>query len=258
MMLSIARSWRDRHPKMGCRSLYYSIKSSGASMPMGVNAFERLMSREGLTVRRIKRSIPMTSDGKGRKTYTNLTNGLILNGINQLVVADITHIRIEDQWHYLFCLKDVYSQRLISLTPSKDMRAEKAVATLQDLVKIRGKSSLKGCIHHSDNGSQYDAFIFLDRLSSLEMEVSRAENCIENGSSEQMHHITKNMYIKPAYVNSFEQLQQVCKRVKSLINHERAVKQLGYKTVVQFEQWIASIPEEERPEKILYDFNQER
>ncbi|MBK9023482.1 MAG: hypothetical protein IPL69_05790 [Saprospiraceae bacterium] len=36
-----------------------------------------------------------TSDGKGKKTYPNLTNGLVLNGINQLIVGDITYYMVD-------------------------------------------------------------------------------------------------------------------------------------------------------------------
>ncbi len=190
-VLEEVRKWRRHHPKMGSRQTFFSLKESGVEVPMGVTNFEKLLSRAKMTVGQARRSNPKTSDGKGGRSYPNLTNGLIINDINQLVVADITYFWVVEKWYYLFTLKDVYSQRLISLIPSDNLEAVNAEATLKDLSKLRGKRNLKGCIHHSDNGSQYGADDFLTRLARMKMQISRAEECKQNGSSEQLNHIIR-------------------------------------------------------------------
>lgn len=253
-IISIVKEWRIDHPKMGSRTLFHTIRNAGTELPIGISAFERLLSRKGLTVRKLKRFVPKTSDGKGSKDFPNLTNGLDLNGINQLIVADITYFWVNPKWYYLFILKDVYSQRLISLVPSKDMLALNALQTLEELVKLRGKKALKGCIHHSDNGSQYDSDNYLKELKRLKIEVSRAQSCQQNGSGEQINHIVKNMYLQHFGIRNFEELNRACKKVKKLMNEERTVEQLGNKTVVQFENYIKTLNKNDRPIKELYDF----
>lgn len=247
--------WRTKHPRMGSRSLYFTMKEAGIDLPIGVTAFERLLSERGLTVGTAKRSGPYTSDGLGKRNYSNLTNGLILNNINQLIVADITYFWVNSKWCYLFVLKDVYSQRIISLVPSEDMKSKNGITTLNDLQRLRGKEKLKECIHHSDNGSQYEADEYKKYLENLGIKISRAKSCKENGSCEQMNHIVKNMYLMHFGIRTFKDLQIACKKVKLLMNNERSVKQLGNVSVDCFEKSLAHLPDCKRIKKTLHDFN---
>lgn len=247
--------WRQEHPKMGSRTMYKSMKRAGIALPIGVTGFEKLMSRSGLTVGRAKSAFPQTSDGKGKGNYSNLTNGLVLDNINQLVSTDITYFWVEHKWCYLFILKDVYSQYLLSLVPARNMHRRHALRTLKELEKTRQASNLKGCILHSDNGSQFNSREFLFGLERLHMRVSRADSCEENGSCEQMNHIVKNMYLQHFGIRTFDDLVSACKKTKRLMNEKRAVKQLGYLTVKEFEQYIFDLQPGQRPKKELYDFS---
>ncbi|MBK9023483.1 MAG: hypothetical protein IPL69_05795 [Saprospiraceae bacterium] len=51
------------------------------------------------------------------------------------------------------------------------MKAEQAVASLKS-ISIRGAQNLKFAIHHTDNGSQYEALIYLMLLNELGMQIS--------------------------------------------------------------------------------------
>lgn len=248
--------WRQEHPRMGSRTMYYSMKRAGIALPLGVTAFEQLLSSKGLTVGSDKNRFPRTSDGKGKGRYTNLTNGLVLTDINQLVSTDITYFWVAQRWCYLFVLKDVYSQHLLALIPSQNMDGENAISMLNEMEKVRQASSLKGCILHSDNGSQFNGKEFLAKLEGLEMQVSRAYSCEENGSCEQMNHIIKNMYLRHFGIHTFEELVVACKKTRRLMNEKRSVKQLGYRTVEDFEQYIRLLEPNERPRKELYDFSE--
>ena len=249
------RLWRQDHPGMGSRTMYQSMKGAGIGVPIGVTAFENLMAKHGLTMGKMKRSFPQTSDGKGKGNYPNLTNGLVLDDINQLVSTDITYFWVTDRWCYLFVLKDVYSQNLLSLLPSRDMNGDNAVRILEELEKTRGPGDLEGCIHHSDNGSQFDSSKVLAHLQRLKMRVSRADSCEQNGSCEQMNHIVKNMYLRHFGIRNFDDLVTACRKTKRLMNEQRAVKQLGYRTVQAFEQYILRLDPGQRPKRELYDFS---
>jgi len=254
-IINLVLNWRIRHPRMGSRTLYYSIHEAGIELPIGVTLFERLLSERKLTVGTAKRWSPLTSDGLGKKNYPNLTNGLILNDINQLIVADITYFWVPTRWYYLFTLKDVYSQRVISLIPSGNMKADNAIKTLIEFECIRGKDAIKNCIHHTDNGSQYEADKYKAILERLEIKISRANSCEQNGSSEQMNHIVKNMYLQHFGIRTFEELKSACKKVKHLMNNERAVPILGNITVERFEKALFHLPIDQRIQKTMHDFD---
>ena len=246
--------WRERHPGMGSRSLHYSMSNGGIHLGVGVNKFERIVRDQGYQLKKASRRKPKTSDGKGRGKYKNLTNGLILNDFGQLIVADISYYSIEDRDYYLFLLKDVYSQRILGLVPSETMEATNALLCLNHMMKVRTKKKMRNGIHHTDNGSQYEAIAYRDKLKSLKMRISRAYSCEQNGSVEQMNHIVKNMYLDGWAISTKKELDQACKELIYLNNEERAIKQLGYRTPNQFEQWVSQIEVNLRPQKELYDF----
>ena len=253
-LLGIVKEFRKTHPKMGSRTLYYSLIESGVSLNIGVNKFERFMVEQNLTMGLSSRYGPKTSDGKGRNGYPNLTNGLTLTNVNQLIVGDITYFLLEGEWNYLFTLKDVYSQFILSLIPSRSLEALVALKALKTCEKIRGSQSLINTIHHTDNGSQYESTLYVKHLSKLKMQISRAENCQQNGSSEQLNHIIKNMYLKHWTISNFKQLEEACKELQFINNHKRAIKQLGNIPPFKFEKEIQNIPIEQRNKKILHDF----
>jgi len=243
---------RRNHPRMGARSMHYSI----GLKCMGVNRFEKLVAENGLSIKKKKRRI-VTTDSHGSKRYPNLINGLVLNGINQVIVADITYYIPDNQVFYIFTLKDVYSQYTLSLRASDNMKAFNALLTLDDFVSIRGNSTFPGLIFHSDNGGQYDAIAFTDRLASLQIEISRAKNSMENGSAESLNNIVKNQYLVDKVITDVGELQKTLDEIKWRINNEKSIKSLGYRTVIEFEKYILSLPAEKRPKKQLHDFDNE-
>ncbi|MBK7699573.1 MAG: DDE-type integrase/transposase/recombinase [Saprospiraceae bacterium] len=176
--------------------------------------------------------------------------------MNQLIVGDITYYDIiDDQWSYIFTLKDIYSQRILGLVPSLSMEASFASKCLEQAFAQRKDVGLGGCIHHSDNGSQYDSKAYKKMLADARMLISRADNCLENGSAENLNSIVKNMYLKPWNIRTFKELHQACQELVYINNHQRAIEQLGQLSPIQFEQLVAKLHPEKGPKKVLYDFN---
>lgn len=245
--------FRVSHPKMGARPLFHSMVNHGINIPVGITKFEKILRTNDLNVGSVKTYKPQTSDGKGKENYTNLINGLKVNDINQVLVADMTYYYADDQWRYIMSLKDVYSQ-FMNIEVSIFQDAEAALACLERWVKLRGKKNLQGCIHHSDNGGPYNSKIYKNLLCDLGMIISRAETCVQNGSSEQSHNVVKNMYFEPWGVASFEEMIKAREKFLRANNYERAIKQLGNRSPVEFEKHIKNIPMEERSSKVLFDF----
>ena len=134
------------------------------------------------------------------------------------------------------------------------MYHENAILCLDDMIKDRGSKKFTLCIHHSDNGSQYNSHNYKSQLKEMDIEISRAGNCVENGSSEQLNHIAKNMYLEPWGIETMKELQVACKKFKKLNNEHRAIHQLGFLSPCKFESKINEMPEEMRPVKAMFDF----
>ncbi len=244
---------RKRHPKMGSRSLYYACNID----QMGINQFETYMSEQGLTVKKKKRRIITTQSGSGLK-YPNLTNGLILTDTNQLIVGDITYYQAHGKTYYIFTLKDVYSKRIVGLQGSDNMLGSNALAALNQFFRLRKSKSFKGLIHHTDGGSQYKWIPYREALNKAKIQISMADNCLENGCAEQLNSVLKWDYLTFQDIKNVSQLQQQLKKVKRLINEEKPVEILGYKSPSNFEKDIENVPIEDRLKIELFDFTKIR
>lgn len=247
--------WRVDHPGMGSREMYHGLKNKGTPAPVGINKFEDIVFSLGLLAGRPKTRRPRGSDGKGKKDHPNLASGLELVDINKLLVGDITYIDIGHKWHYIFTLKDVYSQRILALVPSQDMKAANVLACIKEAIKARGKKALRGCIFHTDNGSQYEAGEVLALIDDLGMVVSRAGDCQQNGSAEQLNNLVKNQYLEHWSPRTFLELEKACRKLMRVHNNERAIPQLGNISPVEFERRLASIPLDQRPIKKMHAFH---
>lgn len=253
-IIELVKVHRVEHPRMGSRQLFYSMKNNGEAIDIGITRFEQLLSRRKMTVGSVRSKKPRTSDGKGKEQYKNLTNGLVINNINQLIVGDITYFETDERMCFIFTLKDVYSQRILGLVPSVNMYHENALQCLEQMCKQRKVRTFPNCIHHSDNGSQYNATDYKLELREMEMKISRAQGCLENGSCEQLNHIIKNMYLRPWGIKNYAELKKACKKLMNLNNNKRAIKQLGNLSPAVFESKIKNMEENIRPVKTLYDF----
>ncbi|MBK8825664.1 MAG: hypothetical protein IPO26_02900 [Saprospiraceae bacterium] len=78
-------------------------------------------------------------------------------------------------------------------------------------------------------------------LADARMLISRADNCLENGSAENLNSIVKNMYLKPWNIRTFKELHQACQELVYINNHQRAIEQLGQLSPIQFEQLVAKL-----------------
>ncbi|MGB0879406.1 MAG: transposase [Polaribacter sp.] len=171
---------------MGSRVMFHHL----GIQTIGVNKFEKIVSRNGLCVV-VKRKRIRTTNGCYQKSDTNLINGLVLNKINQVIAGDITYLILEQITYYIFTLKDMYSKRIVGLYGSDTMLSKNAIKTLKQVIKLRGKN-IAGCIHHSDAGSQYKSKAYKKILKTNNISMSIAENCLQNGMAEQLNGVLKN------------------------------------------------------------------
>ena len=72
---------------------------------------------------------------------------------NQLWLTDLTEHPTAEGKLYLCAIKDVFSNRIVGYSISDRMKAQIAVAALNNAVARRG--DVAGCILHSDRGSQF-------------------------------------------------------------------------------------------------------
>ena len=76
-----------------------------------------------------------------------------LTGINQLWVADITYLRLHQDFVYLAVVLDAFSRKVVGWELDRTLTARLPLRRLA--ARLRSAKPLPGLVHHSDRGIQY-------------------------------------------------------------------------------------------------------
>jgi putative transposase len=151
---------------------------------VGPNRVYRIMREDNLLCLR-KRKFLVTTDSKhDRPVYPNLAANLVLTGINQLWVADITYIRLELEFVFLAVILDAYSRRVIGWSLDRTLEDELTIAALR--MALERRDPPPGLVHHSDRGVQYASRNYTDLLKTrgITISMSRKGNPYDNAACE--------------------------------------------------------------------------
>jgi putative transposase len=136
----------------------------------------RLMREDNLLCLR-KRKFVITTDSKhGRKVYPNLASEMELAGVDQLWVADITYIRLEEEFVYLAVILDRFSRRVIGWALDRTIEDDLTLSALRMALEQRKPGP--GLVHHSDRGSQYASNEYTDLLKERGIKISMSAKAI--------------------------------------------------------------------------------
>lgn len=122
----------------------------------------RVMREESLLCQLKRRFVVTTDSGHGLRTYPNLLAGIVLEGLDEAWVADITYVRLPTSFVYLAAILDAYSRRRVGWALSRFIDTRLTLAALEMAIKRRLPP--RGFIHHSDRGVQYAAGDYVERL----------------------------------------------------------------------------------------------
>ena len=126
-----------------------------------------------------------TTDSRhNRRVYPSLAQQMTLSGLNQLCVADLTYIRLEEEFVYLAVVIDAFSRRVIGWALDRRMEDQPTLQALRTALESRRPPA--GLVHHSDRGSQYasDPYIALLQAHGCEISMSRKSSPWENAACE--------------------------------------------------------------------------
>ena len=197
----------------------------------------RLMREDNLLCLRHRRFVATTNADHGLPIYPNLVPTLMLTGINQLWVADLTYVRLPREFVYLAVILDVFSRRCIGWALGRHLDATLTVAALQYALDERTVGP--GLVHHSDRGVQYASHTYTRLLDDrgIRISMSRRGNPYDNAYAESF---IKTLKYEEVYLNDYETLAEakasIDRFLREVYNHKRLHSALGYAPPVEFEQ----------------------
>jgi transposase InsO family protein len=239
---------REIHPGMGLRTMYDLLQPEG----IGRDAFIALGLQQGFRLKAIEKYTRTTQSIKSHR-YRNLLKERRFTDINQLWSSDITFIFCLDRFYYLVVIMDVYSRRIVGYSLSTNMRAENNFNALKMALQTRGINHYKQqLIHHSDKGSQYASDLYTQTLEAYGIQISMCEEVFENTHIERVHQTIKNQYLERFQIKDEKDLKRKVDWVIEVYNTKRPHKSLYKMTPVGYEQYLRTIPKEERVKMEIY------
>ncbi len=196
----------------------------------------RLMREDNLLCVRKRKFVVTTDSNHGRKIYPNLARDLVLTGVDQLWVADITYIRLAEEFVYLAVVLDAFSRRVIGWALDRTIEDDLTVAALQ--MALSQRTVLPGLVHHSDRGSQYASGDYTDLLKKhgLEISMSRKGNPWDNAACESfMKTLKYEEVLRNEYRDLADARASIREFLEKVYNEKRLHSALGYRPPVEFE-----------------------
>ena len=152
----------------------------------GYRRLTAMLKRHGLTVnsKRVRRwmdELELSGAPPARKTrttnsrhafprYSNLVKDLKIKRPEQVWVADITYIRLEHGFVYLAVIMDVFTRSIRGWHLSRSLEQGLTLAAWERALLVATPK-----IHHSDQGVQYAATDYVERLRKLGVRLSMAK-----------------------------------------------------------------------------------
>jgi len=196
LVLSLIHDVRRRHPRIGGKKLYFLLSADlkHAGIKLGRDKFFELLSRNVLLVKRHRKYISTTDSYHRFRVYRNLLKGKKLQKAHRGWVSDITYIRTQQEFVYLFLITDAYSRKIVGWDLSDSLKITGAVQALK--MAARQCPATKDVIHHSDPGYSILQQGIHQVIEKGDIRISMTEenHCYENATAERVNGILKQEY----------------------------------------------------------------
>jgi putative transposase len=219
-----------RFPTYGYRRVTAQLQREGHGL--NHKRVQRIMAENDLLAV-VKGRIKTTHGGHGYGRYPNLVQGLQVTHPDQVWCADITYIQLRRGFVYLAIILDLFTRSLRGWNLARTLSTELALTALERALATRVPE-----IHHSDQGVQYAADGYVERLQAAEVQISMAAigQPTQNAYAERVIRTIKEEEVYLAdYVDFADAYHRIGHFIEDVYQTKRIHSALGYLTPAEFE-----------------------
>ena len=206
-------------------------------LQVGHRRVGRIMRDNGIRVERSKKYKVTTDSNHTFNIAPNLLDGdFTATAPNQKWASDISYIWTSEGWLYLAVVIDLYSRRVVGWAVSNRMKRDLAIRALNMAINLRKPP--KGCIHHSDRGSQYCSHDYqkILRQHGFKVSMSGKGNCYDNAAVETFFKTIKAELIwRQSWPTRRTAELAIFNYINGFYNARRKHSALGWKSPLAFE-----------------------
>ena len=184
----IEKIFLDSKRRFGRKPIHHKLSDMGYHV--SEKRIARLMKEMGLEV--AKPTYKAIHQKPLPRTYFKnlLTRQFDQAEPNLVWVSDITYVKVGEQYYYVCVILDLFSRRVLSYRISDTIDTSLSLSTFEDAFHFRKPENL---IFHSDQGVQYTAYVFRQRLRDLQVKQSFSTpgNPYDNSVCESFFHTLK-------------------------------------------------------------------
>jgi len=181
----------------------------------------------------VRRYCQTTDSTHGFGRFPNLLRDLAIVRPDQVWCADITYVRLPGGFVYLAVLLDVFTRAIRGWELAADLSEALSRAALERALTQRHPE-----LHHSDQGVQYAAHGYVDRLLAAGVQVSMSDvgKPTQNAFAERFMRTLKE---EEVYLHDYQDLADARAHIGHFIDDvymtKRVHSSLDYRTPAEFE-----------------------
>ena len=215
------------------------LKETGVDV--GHRRVGRIMRENSIRVERSKKyKVTTDSNHKFNIAPNLLDRDFNADKPNQKWAGDISYIWTREGWLYLAVILDLHSRRVIGWAVSNRMKRDLAIRALEMAINLRKPP--KGCIHHTDRGSQYCSHDYqkILRKHGFKVSMSGKGNCFDNAAVETFFKTIKAELIwRQSWPTRRAAELAIFNYINGFYNARRKHSALGWKSPLAFERKAA-------------------
>ncbi len=221
-------------PGYGYRRVTAALRRAG--WQVNHKRVHRLMREESLLCQLKRHFVPTTDSQHAYRTYPNLAKEAQVEAPDVLWVADITYIRLPTSFVYLAAILDAYSRKCVGWKLSRRIDTQLALDALE--MALASRQVGPNLIHHSDRGVQYASSAYVERLVSVQAQISMSAkgNPYDHAKAESFFKTLKYEEVYLKQYQDFDEAQtNIGYFIEDIYNTKRLHSSLGYVPPTEFE-----------------------